>query len=214
MDKTQAIWNERYQKLFQKGLTYPGEPWLGDCLDLVPQGGPRRALDVGCGTGFNTKYLVEQGYEVTAIDFSGKALERCRREIPEARFACVDFREGFQFTNDHFELIVADLSLHYFSWEITVRVFEDIANRLVSGGLFAGRFNSKGDTNYGADSNEPVPGESNLLIVDGIEKRFFTRGCFDELVKPPMVAVSVVEKTTARFGPRKVFWEVLAKKNG
>lgn len=34
------------------------------------------ALDVACGDGRNTLFLLENGFEVTAIDFSSKALER------------------------------------------------------------------------------------------------------------------------------------------
>lgn len=211
MDNIQAIWNARYHELRKCGLTYPGEPWLGNCLGLVPHAETRRALDVGCGSGCNAKYLIGCGYEVTAIDFSEQALEICRSEAPEAHIKRMDLREGIQFGSGRFELVVADLSLHYFSWMVTARVFADIVDALVPGGIFAGRFNSTGDTNYGADSGRPVAGEENLFIVDGVEKRFFTRECFERLLKPPWKAISVEEKTTVRFGPRKVLWEVLAE---
>ena len=39
---------------------------------------PRRALDLACGEGRNALWLAEQGWKVTAVDFSGVAIERGR----------------------------------------------------------------------------------------------------------------------------------------
>jgi SAM-dependent methyltransferase len=171
-------------------------------------------LDVGSGCGQNTRLLLDHDFEVTAIDISERALTLCRREAPEARTQWVDLREGLPFAGDYFELIVADLSLHYFPWGVTNAIVRDVADRLVPGGVFAGRFNSTGDANYGAGSAEPVRGEPNMYIVDGIKKRFFTRECFSRLLGTPWKMVALAEKTTCRFGPTKVFWELAATKSG
>lgn len=37
------------------------------------------ALDIACGDGRNTLYLLENGFKVTGVDFSSKALERLMR---------------------------------------------------------------------------------------------------------------------------------------
>ncbi len=212
MDKHRAIWDARYEKVLRGGRTSVSEPWLEAWLHLVPQGERRRAFDVGCGSGHNARLLLEKGFEVSAIDISERALELCRREAPKARVEWADIREGVPFAGDRFELIVADLSLHYFAWDMTLSIVKEIADRLVTGGLFAGRFNSTRDINYGAGTGKPVCGESNLLLVEGIEKRFFTRECFGKLFGPPWQLVSLAEKETHRFGSRKVLWEVAATK--
>ena len=212
MDHHQTHWDSKFKKVLQDKRTLTAEPWLTGWLHMVPAGECRRALDVGCGSGYNTRLLLDHGFEVTAIDISKRALDLCRREAPQARVAGVDVREGLPFSGDCFELIVADLSLHYFSWDMTNAIVKDVANSLVTGGLFAGRFNSTGDVNFGAGTGEPVRGESNLLMVDGIEKRFFTRECFGKLFGPPWMVVALAEKTTCRFGARKVLWELVATK--
>ncbi len=212
MDKHQAIWEARYEKVLRGEHTLVGEPWLEGWLHLVPRSGCRRAFDVGCGSGHNTRLLLEQGFEVTAIDYSERALELCRREAPKARVEWADVREGLPFADDRFELMVADLSLHYFRWDVTAEIVRDLAKRLVPGGLFAGRFNSTGDADYAAKTGESVCGEPNQLIVDGIEKRFFTRECFNKLFGPPWTMMALAEKATYRYGSRKVFWEVVATK--
>jgi len=75
MDKHQDIWDAKYEKMLQGERTLVSEPWLDQWLHLVPRGGRWRALDVGCGSGHNTRLLLEHGFEVTAIDISERALE-------------------------------------------------------------------------------------------------------------------------------------------
>jgi SAM-dependent methyltransferase len=43
-----------------------------------------RALELGCGTGTNALWLAEQGFEVTALDFSAVAIEQARARAGEA----------------------------------------------------------------------------------------------------------------------------------
>jgi SAM-dependent methyltransferase len=39
-----------------------------------------RALDIGCGTGTNVRYLAEHGWQATGIDFVPAAIDRARRK--------------------------------------------------------------------------------------------------------------------------------------
>ncbi len=56
---------------------------------------PRKALDLGCGTGFNAIWLAEQGFEVTGADFSPLAIEQANKNAMAAktdiRFIELDF---------------------------------------------------------------------------------------------------------------------------
>jgi SAM-dependent methyltransferase len=212
MDNCRAIWNDRFQKMQQDGKKPGEEPWLLEWLNLIPHGTPKRALDVGCGSGFNAKLLLESGFEVHAMDFSEQALALCRRDTPRAHCILADIREGLPFGSDIFDLVVADLSLHYFTMAITASAIRNIADRLVTGGLFAGRFNSTNDANYGAKDGFTVSEDGNLFFIDGIQKRFFTRSCFSTLIEQQWRVVSLTEKSTYRFGPQKVFWEIICTK--
>ena len=49
---------------------------------LVPELAGLRVLDVGCGTGWNSRYLASRGASVVGIDFSSKAVEIARRKTP------------------------------------------------------------------------------------------------------------------------------------
>jgi SAM-dependent methyltransferase len=51
---------------------------------------PGRALDIGCGTGTNCKYLADHKWEVTGVDFVPRALEIAKRKAPGARLLVGD----------------------------------------------------------------------------------------------------------------------------
>ena len=51
---------------------------------------PGRALDIGCGTGTNCKYLLDHKWEVTGIDFVPSALNAAKLKAPGARLLVGD----------------------------------------------------------------------------------------------------------------------------
>jgi SAM-dependent methyltransferase len=75
---------------------------------------PGRALDLACGEGRNAIYLAEQGWRVTAVDFSDVALERAerlaRRRGVDVDWQLVDLRE-YRPPAEAFDLVVV-LYLH------------------------------------------------------------------------------------------------------
>jgi SAM-dependent methyltransferase len=85
-----AVWNRMYRRepSWELGRA---DPELIAALDTREVPGPRRALDVGCGTGDNAIELARRGFEVTAIDIAERPLERARAKAAAAGVA-VDFR--------------------------------------------------------------------------------------------------------------------------
>lgn len=53
---------------------------------------PGLALDLGCGTGENSLTLIEQGWQVTGVDWSSYAVELARQRINGGTFICADIR--------------------------------------------------------------------------------------------------------------------------
>jgi len=83
LDADRIKWDQRYS----------GDEWM---FSLTPSRylarnierictlvGGRRALDVACGEGRNAIFLAQRGFEVTAVDISGKGLERARSRAAE-----------------------------------------------------------------------------------------------------------------------------------
>jgi SAM-dependent methyltransferase len=51
---------------------------------------PGRALDLGCGTGTNCRYLSDRGWDVTGIDFVPRAIRAAQGKAPGARLVVGD----------------------------------------------------------------------------------------------------------------------------
>ena len=79
MEDAERFWDERYRTEEAVPERGPAQ-FLVEHRDLLPRRRRGRALDVAMGTGRNALYLASLGYEVTGIDVSGVAVERCRSE--------------------------------------------------------------------------------------------------------------------------------------
>lgn len=92
-DDAAAFWDERYRE--REAIPERGPAgFLVQSLDLLRRRG--RVLDLAMGTGRNALFLAERGYDVTGIDISPVAVERCLEKASELgvelRAVCADLR--------------------------------------------------------------------------------------------------------------------------
>jgi 2-polyprenyl-3-methyl-5-hydroxy-6-metoxy-1,4-benzoquinol methylase len=50
-------------------------------------------LDVGCGGGTKSRYLIDKGLKVTGVDFAENLLNIAKKEVPEATFKVMDIND-------------------------------------------------------------------------------------------------------------------------
>ena len=67
-------WNSRYRGRELVWTASPNQFLVAEVASLVPG----RALDLGCGEGRNSVWLAEQGWTVTAVDFSEVGISKGR----------------------------------------------------------------------------------------------------------------------------------------
>jgi 2-polyprenyl-6-hydroxyphenyl methylase/3-demethylubiquinone-9 3-methyltransferase len=97
------------------GYTNAAEPYSHSyvwpkVLELCPPPGPgNRALDVGCGSGFNAAQLAERGWQVIGIDMSTEGIALARRAYPRVRFEVLpaDDKLLLNLSEPPFDLIVS-----------------------------------------------------------------------------------------------------------
>lgn len=72
-------------------------------------------LEIGCGTGKNTKWLVEKANNVTAVDFSEGMLEKARKNVisQKVQFIQADITEDWNFSERGYDLITFSLVLEH-----------------------------------------------------------------------------------------------------
>lgn len=210
MDDSLSIWDSRYAQKEKNTISSKYDFWMNRWGFLLERKTIEIVLDIGCGIGLDTKYLTEMGYWVISIDISGEALAICRQELPDNTFLQVDIREGLPFSKNSFQIINANLSLHYFSWEKTKKIMGNIHNCLKTEGLCIVRLNSTNDSNFGSVGHEEI--EQNLFRVHGEQKRFFDIQAVNKLFSSGWKSHAIEELNINRYSKPKIVWEIIVEK--
>lgn len=96
------------------------------------------ALDLGCGIRSDTRYLIAQGFHVTAVDREAAALESLA-DIPCEKIERV--QSSFEdFTFACYDLINAHYALPFIKPDQFGAVFTRLKDALKPGGIFVGQF--------------------------------------------------------------------------
>ncbi len=121
MTETAALrrhWNSRscsYDRFVTKGFSDLRErhAWQDVYADALGTAG-RKILDVGCGPGIVSMQLSDLGYEMTALDFSEKMLEKAEKNAADngldIEFVCGNAME-LPFGDCSFDAVVSDYVL-------------------------------------------------------------------------------------------------------
>lgn len=133
-------------------------------------------LELGAGTGQDTHFLVDHGFQVTATDFSKPALDlnwetanaesRSRLQIQQ-----FDLSEPFPFSDLSFDALYTHLVVHYFDRQTTQQIFDEISRVLRPGGIVALLVNSVNDPEYGQGRKIE---EDFFELKPGRPKRYFS----------------------------------------
>lgn len=101
-------------------------------------GGHGSALDIGCGTGVNSVFMAQRGYNVTGIDFIREALpfgiKRAERAGVKVEFVAADVTK-FE-TADKYDLIVDAGCFHGFNEKYRLLYREKLVSWLSEGGQY------------------------------------------------------------------------------
>ncbi len=169
------------------------------------------ALDLGCGLGNATSFLLKNGIETTSCDYSDTAIDYIRTKFPQAATIIHDMRNRFPFALESFGVVVADLSIHYFPWGKTLEIMDEIGRILRNDGIFLFRVNSVHDRNYGAGKGKEL--ERHYYSREGSCKRFFDNEDIEALLAGKWQRLEVSEARMDRYGKKKQVWEVALRKS-
>lgn len=207
MDKSyRQFWDSIYQRYESTKIKYDKQNWLVRYLnEFTPKSS---ILELGCGYGTNAKFFEDIGLTELATDFSDVALEILKKNCPTIKTQHLNLLKSFPFEDDSFDIVIADLCLHYFSEQKTEKIMNEIQRVLKNDGLLLARVNSTKDFNHGAGQGEKL--ETNFFYVDGYNKRFFN----DDSVQQFFGSIGEYEyrpETINRNGKNKEIFEIAVK---
>lgn len=105
-------------------------------IEIVSKYDFNSVLELGCGTGKNTEWLLTKASKIIGLDFSENMLQKAKEKInsPKVVFKQADLNEKWNIENKHFDLITASLTLEH------IRnlnfIFSQAHQKLVENGLF------------------------------------------------------------------------------
>ncbi|MEP7237211.1 MAG: class I SAM-dependent methyltransferase [Ferruginibacter sp.] len=90
-------------------------------------------LEVGCGTGKNTAWLINKAKEITAVDLSAEMLIKAKEKInsPKVNFIQADILQPWDFVRRQYDLVSFSLVLEHI--ENLEAVFEQVSKVITNG---------------------------------------------------------------------------------
>ncbi|MBE9005772.1 class I SAM-dependent methyltransferase [Fortiea sp. LEGE XX443] len=110
----------RFRQLALKGLTIHSDT---------------QVLDLCCGSGQSTQFLVKYSQNVTGLDASPRSLQRARQNVPEAAYVEA-FAEKMPFTDNSFDVVHTSAALHEMQSEQLQQIIQEVYRVLKPGGVF------------------------------------------------------------------------------
>lgn len=105
---------------------------------------PGKTLVPGCGRGHEVIYLTENGFEVTAVDYSSGAVNHLKSTVQERKLKCkvlhMDFFGIDSTHNGVYDLLIEQTFFCAISPEQRTSYVSTVARALKQGGMLAGLF--------------------------------------------------------------------------
>lgn len=210
-------WNENYWKYYfekskNKKLDFTNNMWVDKYKNIIDKINGKKVLDLGCGLGQYTKYFLDKGFDVISCDISKVVLEQLEKNIPNSKTLELDMSNKFPFEDKEFDIVFANLSIHYFDENTTKKLLCEIKRILKSDGYFIGSVNSVKTLKYKYGTRIEIEPNYYLEKNNDYERyvRLFDKEQFENFFTDFKFEV-LEEVTTSRGEKTKIMWEFIAK---
>jgi ubiquinone/menaquinone biosynthesis C-methylase UbiE len=170
-----------------------------------------KILELGCGEGNDSAFFAEQGHFVTDTDFSDIVIEKNRKRWSNSNlnFKVQDISQPLKYADKTFDVVYARLSLHYFTDEITRKIFIEIKRVLKDNGSFCFMCKEVNDSLYGNGTEV----EADMFELDGHVRHFFSEEYVRELLNIANFQIISIDKGHGQlYEHTSTFIKVVAKK--
>lgn len=165
-------------------------------------------IELGCGRGADTSFLLQTGHRIISCDVSRDALDELERKHPKASVMQFDMRDDFPLETSSADVVVASLCLHFFTDDETEAILREIRRILRPNGAFLCRMNSernripniKGETSLGSGM---------YMTSEGL-KRFYDEALIKRTFSGWEIE-SIQEYSTIKFSREKTLWELVLR---
>lgn len=128
------LYNQKHDFIFKYGE---------NVLEILEPKAGERILDLGCGSGYLTHLIRQEGAEVLGLDSSAEMISKAKQNYPETRFRVADATTlGY---NASFNAIFSNAVLHWIKAEDQPKMMNAVFKALKPGGRFVAEMGGKGN---------------------------------------------------------------------
>lgn len=197
--KNDEYWKEHIKKQLEE------DNWLDEYRKYFSNSG--LCLDLGCGIGQYTKKIMSYGYTVVSADISKIALnvvKKFNNNVIE-----IDMQNSLPFDNNKFDIVFANLSIHYFDDKTTKNLMNEIKRILKKDGLFIGSVNGIQGLKVIKDTSTEI--EPHYYYNKNKYIRLFDKSDLKKYLSPFQI-IEISEKEIIRFNHQKNYLLFICKK--
>lgn len=116
LENSKEYWNNGYweDNIKNNKTDFMKDNWMEKYSEKIMKVVPKKAVDLGCGIGQDTKWLLDKGFDVISCDILDIALNKLKELISSSKTMQIDVKEKLPFEDNSIGLINANLSIHYF----------------------------------------------------------------------------------------------------
>jgi demethylmenaquinone methyltransferase/2-methoxy-6-polyprenyl-1,4-benzoquinol methylase len=92
-------------------------------------------LDLCCGAGQTTKFLVKYSHNVIGLDLSPVALNQAKKNVPQAKYI-EGFAQDLPFEDSYFDIVHTSVALHEMTTSELEQIFKEVYRVLKPKGIF------------------------------------------------------------------------------
>ena len=166
------IWSDKHKNYKEQDWIDKPSIFAEQAIKYFPKQG--KVLELGAGQAQDGCFFASQGYSVVSTDFEDSALELAKKKAYEKSVQLevqkIDLRNELPYESESFDVVYSHLSLHYFDFETTIRLFGEIQRVLKRGGVLAFLNNSVNDPEFG--NGDKI--EDDYFQIGNSSKRYFS----------------------------------------
>ncbi len=211
-------WDDLYQDQ-RMWLRWPDELVVRFTQKTLKPGGARRILDLGCGGGRHTVYLLKEGFAVSAIDSSSQSLEVLTQWIVEeglsAGLACGSMT-ALPYADATFDAVLAWNVLFYSIPDELQRSLDEVYRVLRPSGILFGTllaaedWRSQTAARLGPTLYRGTQGDHTGMIFQAYATEAEARACF---LRFPKLTLGHTAWAFGELDRQAAHWVVAAEKN-
>ena len=197
--KNDEYWMEHINKKLEIDM------WIDDYRDYFKSG---TYLDLGCGVGQYSKVFLANGNEVISTDISKIALEKVKEF--NKNVINLDMQKALPFEDNKFDVVFANLSIHYFNDTDTKNLMNEIKRILKTDGIFIGSVNGLEGLEKIKDTAKQI--EEHFYFNKNKYIRLFDNKDLEKYLNIFDI-IKIEKRETKRFEHHKNYWIFIARKS-